>query len=162
MPRIGGAGAQAERSPLRTAIDTKMIIIAVPRRAAIAHIEGGAAIAAESADADAVESKGVAAGQGTASGSAERRGVAIAIGGPPGAEALSPERQAIRRSSHRRAISGIGGKRSGGGTDSTEGGTNAIDRRVPHKAAVVDQHALGRRINFAGEPIEGILRLRRR
>src|SRR5690606_24316804 len=87
---IAGAAAQAERAPLRAAVEAEVPVPAGAGGGAPLGLEGGAAVADGKAGAPVLAERGVEAGQEAAGRPGQRRGVAVAVELAPGAEAARP------------------------------------------------------------------------
>ena len=79
VPRIGGAKAQSESAPLRAAIDGEREIVARARRGALAHVEGGVAVAGGDAEPKQIGDDRVAADEKPADVGIDRGGIAVAV-----------------------------------------------------------------------------------
>ncbi len=150
MPGVGGTGPQGEIAPARTAIEADVVVFARTGRGTVLHVEAGVAVAGDRAEAPVVERRDVRASEEPARRAVEARGIAVAVGVPPGAEALAPERQTIRcRVDRDRLAVDIARNRAVRSAGTVEGRAKALVDGVASEAAVFDQCRLRRCVDLA-------------
>src|SRR6266545_3357625 len=90
VPGVGGAAAHAQRAELSAAIEREVDIIDRRRGGARVEVDRGTRIAARKSEPPMLGNGGVKTADETADRPVEGRGIAVALGPPPGANCLGP------------------------------------------------------------------------